>query len=125
VKKVKGEKVKSALEQVRHARHRISEQFDHDPRRLVEYYMELQQRYKERLVGAKEAETGRRGALSESLKPGDTVVWWKRIPGGEYVFPVKATVLALTPKRVKIEAEDEGQKVIRYVPVQSLQLHQG
>ena len=43
-----------ALEQVRAARHRISEQFDHDPRKLVEHYMALQQEYKDRLVGAEE-----------------------------------------------------------------------
>ena len=36
-----------------------------------------------------------------TLKPGDRVIWWKRIPGGDYVYPVEATVLALTAKRVK------------------------
>jgi len=56
-----------------------------------------------------------------ALKPGDMVIWWKRIPGGDYVYPVQATVLALTEKRVKIEADDEGDIVIRYVPAQSLQ----
>ena len=50
-----------ALEQVRAARHRISEQFDHDPRKLVEHYMELQQEYKDRLVGA-EKKKGREKA---------------------------------------------------------------
>ena len=45
---------RGALEQVRAARHRISEQFDHDPRKLVEHYIELQQEYKDRLVGAAE-----------------------------------------------------------------------
>ncbi len=43
-----------ALEQVRAARHRISKRFDHDPRKLIEHYMELQQEYKDRLVGAEE-----------------------------------------------------------------------
>ncbi len=43
-----------ALEQVRAARHRISKRFGHDPRKLVEHYMELQQEYKDRLVGAEE-----------------------------------------------------------------------
>jgi|RhiMetdeSRZDD1v2_1073273.scaffolds.fasta_scaffold42103_5 hypothetical protein len=59
--------------------------------------------------------------VSEALQPGDNVIWWKRIPGGDYVYPVQATVLALTPKRVKIEADDDGDIVIRYVPPQSLQ----
>ena len=55
------------------------------------------------------------------LKPGDRVIWWKRIPGGDYVYPVEATVLALTAKRVKIEADDDGDIVVRYVPRESLQ----
>ena len=58
---------------------------------------------------------------SEALQPGDKVIWWKRIPGGDYVYPVQATVLALTEKRVKIEADDDREIVIRYVPLQSLQ----
>ena len=56
-----------------------------------------------------------------ALQPGDKVTWWKRIPGGDYVYPVQATVLALTEKRVKIEADDDGDIVIRYVPPESLQ----
>lgn len=46
--------------------------------------------------------------MSEALQPGDKVIWWKRIPGGDYVYPMEATVLALTAKRVKIEANDDG-----------------
>jgi hypothetical protein len=41
--------------------------------------------------------------------------------GGDYVYPVQATVLALTEKRVKIEADEDGERVICYVPPQSLQ----
>src|SRR5678815_5846982 len=59
--------------------------------------------------------------VREDLKPGDRVIWWKRIPGGDYVYPVQATVLALTTKRVKIEADDDGDIVVRYVPRESLQ----
>lgn len=59
--------------------------------------------------------------MSEALTPGDKVTWWKRISGGDYVYPVQATVLALTEKRVKIEADDDGESVIRYVPPESLQ----
>ena len=55
-----------------------------------------------------------------ALKPGDRVIWWKRIPGGDYVYPVQATVLAVTAKRVKIEADDDGDMVVRYVPLESL-----
>ena len=59
--------------------------------------------------------------VSEALQPGNRVIWWKRIPGGDYVYPVQATVLALTAKRVKIEADDDGDIVVRYVPRESLQ----
>ena len=58
---------------------------------------------------------------SEALQPGDKVTWWKRMAGGDYVSPVQATVLALTEKRVKIEADDDGKIVMRYVPRESLQ----
>ena len=57
----------------------------------------------------------------QPLEIGDQVIWWKCVPGGDYVFPVSATVLALTAKRVKIEADDEDGIVIRYVPPESLQ----
>ncbi len=58
---------------------------------------------------------------SQAFKVGDQVIWLKRIPGGPYVYPVAATVLAITPKRIKLEADDDGQIVIRYVPPESLQ----
>jgi hypothetical protein len=38
------------IDEVREVRHRISEQFDHDPARLVAHYMELQERYRDRLI---------------------------------------------------------------------------
>ena len=41
---------------IREVRHRISEQFGHDPYRLVAYLMELQKEHPERLVPAPEAE---------------------------------------------------------------------
>lgn len=59
--------------------------------------------------------------MKRAFKPGEKVVWLRRIPGGDYVYPVSATVLAVTAKRVKIEADDDGEIVIRFVPPQSLQ----
>jgi hypothetical protein len=59
--------------------------------------------------------------VNGQFKPGDKVIWWKRNPGGDYVYPVGATVLGTTTKRVKIEADDEGQIVIRNVKPESLQ----
>ena len=38
------------IDEVREVRHRISERFDHDPEKLVAYYMELQKQYEDRLI---------------------------------------------------------------------------
>jgi len=44
-----------AVDEVREARRRISERFDHDPARLVSYYMKLQrERYQDRLLSSPE-----------------------------------------------------------------------
>ena len=40
------------LERIRRVRHEISEEFGHDPRRLVEYYIELQGSHADRFVEA-------------------------------------------------------------------------
>jgi hypothetical protein len=59
--------------------------------------------------------------MDSPFQPGDPVIWWKRIPGGEYVEPIAATVLAITEHRVKIRADDNGRQVTRYVQATSLQ----
>ena len=56
------------------------------------------------------------------FQPGDVAIWWKRIPGGPYVYPIKVTVLAVTPKRVKVAGDDDGTYVTRFVPPARLQL---
>jgi hypothetical protein len=38
------------IDEIREVRHRISARFDHDPTRLVVYYMELQKQYQDRLI---------------------------------------------------------------------------
>jgi hypothetical protein len=38
------------VDEVRQARHEISARFGHDPVRLVEYYIEFQEQYRDRLV---------------------------------------------------------------------------
>ena len=40
------------LVHIRETRHRISEEFDHDPKRLIEHYIELQERHRDRLVSS-------------------------------------------------------------------------
>ena len=45
------------IERIREARHRISEEHDHDPQKIVEYFLELQEKYKERLLDTKETQT--------------------------------------------------------------------
>jgi len=47
--------VDPVIDEIRQVRHRISERFDHDPERLVAYYMELQQRYADRLIDTSKA----------------------------------------------------------------------
>ena len=44
-----------AIARVREARHSISKKRDHDPRKLVEYYMKLQERHKDRLLNLAKA----------------------------------------------------------------------
>lgn len=61
-------------------------------------------------------------AVAEAdFQPGDSVIWLKRLPGGPYVTPLTATVVSRTAKRVKIVADDEGQQITRYVPIESLE----
>ena len=38
------------VDRIRRVRHEISEEFEHDPRRLVDHYMELQRRHANRLL---------------------------------------------------------------------------
>lgn len=38
------------IDEIREVRKRISSQFDHDPQRIVEYYMQLQEQHRDRLV---------------------------------------------------------------------------
>ncbi len=38
------------ITQIRKTRHQISERFNHDPKKMVEYYIELQKKYKDRLL---------------------------------------------------------------------------
>ena len=38
------------LDEIRELRRRISARFDHDPARLVAYYVKLQEQYRDRLI---------------------------------------------------------------------------
>lgn len=42
------------------------------------------------------------------FRPGDEVIWLKDAGGG-FVFPVLATVVAVTPKRVTVQADDPDE----------------
>lgn len=42
------------IDEIREVRHRISETFNHDPAKLVAYYMKLQEQYRDRLIGTTE-----------------------------------------------------------------------
>lgn len=39
-----------AIAHMREVRHRISQQHAHDPKKLVEYYLQLQEKHKDRLL---------------------------------------------------------------------------
>ena len=41
------------IDEIRELRHRISARFDHDPARLVAYYVKLQEQYRDRLIDTK------------------------------------------------------------------------
>ena len=57
------------IDQIRKIRHQISQRFDHDPKKVVEYYIRLQKQFQGRLLdlsekwdmaeNAQEAETGK------------------------------------------------------------------
>jgi len=38
------------IDEIREVRHRISERVDHDPKRLLEYYMRLQEQHRDRFI---------------------------------------------------------------------------
>jgi hypothetical protein len=46
------------IARIRKARHEISAAAGHDPKRLVEYYIRLQERHKDRLVTKRGADKG-------------------------------------------------------------------
>jgi uridine kinase len=45
------------IEEIREVRHRISERFNHDPKRLLEYYMRLQEKHRDRFIEPVEQRT--------------------------------------------------------------------
>lgn len=55
----------AVISRIRDARHRISQRFDHDPRKLVAHYMELQEKYRDRLV-SEVGSAGKSAAVAES-----------------------------------------------------------
>ena len=38
------------IDEIRAVRHRISARFDHDPTKLVSFYLEMQKQYQDRLI---------------------------------------------------------------------------
>jgi len=45
------------ITRIREARHKISEDCEHDPQKMVEYYVELQKKYQERVISSTQQET--------------------------------------------------------------------
>jgi hypothetical protein len=51
------------LDRIRRARHEISKECGHDPYKLVQYYVELQEQHRDRLVGTRDpVSTGKSAA---------------------------------------------------------------
>ncbi|HEX6751083.1 MAG TPA: hypothetical protein VF092_27585 [Longimicrobium sp.] len=48
------DQIDPTLERIRRVRHEISAACDHDPYKLVEYYMRLQEQHRDRLVDTAE-----------------------------------------------------------------------
>ena len=42
------------IDQIRKIRTQISERFDHDPKKLIEYYIQFQKKYRNRLTNLSE-----------------------------------------------------------------------
>jgi hypothetical protein len=59
------------IEEVREVRQRISVRFDHDPTRLVAYYMELQERHRDRLIDPPRAAECRDGSAAQPVTAAD------------------------------------------------------
>ena len=54
---------------IREARHKISASVNHDPRKLVAHYRELQERHRERLVSRQTAVAERQDEYVPNAKP--------------------------------------------------------
>jgi len=52
------------IDEVREVRQRISARFGHDPARLVSYYMELQERHRDRLIDRPKAPDSEQDAIA-------------------------------------------------------------
>lgn len=61
------------IDEIREVRHRISETFDHDPAKLVAYYMQLQEQYRDRLIGLAKTEANTAGLAAETGLPADPI----------------------------------------------------
>lgn len=57
----------AVIDEIRALRQRISERFAHDPARLVAYYMELQEQYRDRLIHPPEAAEPTDQSAAQSL----------------------------------------------------------
>ncbi len=44
------------IDEIRKIRHQVSKRFNHDPKRIIEYYIKLQQKYQNRSVDLSELE---------------------------------------------------------------------
>ncbi|NOY59711.1 MAG: hypothetical protein GXO75_12405 [Calditrichaeota bacterium] len=54
------------IDQIRKTRHQISKKFNHDPKKIVEYYIELQKKYGDRLLAKPQEEHAEASFIKKS-----------------------------------------------------------
>lgn len=83
------------IDEIRAIRQRISARFDHDPARLVAYYIELQERHRDRLIDRPKApERGEESAVSQ-----ETVGSWKKLGGRPFTTRYDLALLSIAGHR--------------------------
>jgi restriction endonuclease Mrr len=60
------------IARIRETRHQISERFGHDPQKLIAYYVGLQKKYQDRVVG-EAAEPAEAAKCAEQVRPAGLV----------------------------------------------------
>ena len=105
-----------AVARVREVRQRISRQFDNDPKKLVEHYMQLQEKHKDRfrVDDQLQVEVSEPEAQLYTVKPGDSLSGIAKVYYGDamkypVIFEANQPIFdALHSRKGKTELEEAG-----------------